>query len=64
MFEIDSYKENQTCTLCDKEAVLIVSCKLGSMTKVPLCTKCLTRQCKARAASKPVPQNGQVHEFG
>jgi hypothetical protein len=52
MFEIVDYKEGQACTLCDKETCLIVSCRKGTMTQVPLCPKCIARQCKARAASK------------
>lgn len=62
MFEIVDFKEGQSCQLCDKEANLIVTCKMGTMTRTPLCPKCLARQCKVRAASKPPTpaDNGHV----
>lgn len=40
---------------------LIWNCQEGTMTKVPLCFRCVERQCKARAASKPAhADNGQL----
>lgn len=61
MFEIESYKDGLSCTICEKGTNLTWNCKKGMMTNVPLCFKCVERQCKARAASKPAPtDNGQL----
>ena len=61
MSEIESRKEGQTCTICEKGTNLIWNCQKGTMTKKQLCFRCVERQCKARAASKPAhADNGHL----
>lgn len=58
MFTIDAFHEEGRCGNCDKETeVFAVRCSAGTLD-AQFCAKCLAKQCRLRAKSKPPTGSG------